>query len=102
MIIGIIRFLGFWLLAAAVVVIVIDGTKTIAAQGLVITPFAQTWLQLHTGSLSALQAWMERSLNPLVWNPGVTTLLRLPSIVVFSLLALVFLWIGRPRRNILD
>lgn len=101
MIKGALRFIGFWLLAAAVVAIVIDGTRTIAANGLVWTPFVQTWLQLHSNSLTALQGLLEKS-SAILWNPGMTSLLRLPTVVVFSSLALICLWIGQPSRDILE
>lgn len=96
------RFLGFWLLAAAIIAFVVDGTKTIAASALVWTPLAQTWAQLHANSLTWLQGMMERNLNPLLWNPGFTSLLRAPTVAVLSCGALLMLWVGRPHRNILD
>ena len=37
------RFIGFWLVAAAVVFAVVDGAKSIAASGLVTTPVAEAW-----------------------------------------------------------
>lgn len=102
MIAGTLRFLGFWLLAAAVIALIVDGTKTLASNALVWTPFAQTWAQINGGSLAALQGYMEQHANPLLWNPGLTTLLRLPTVALFSALSLFFLWAGRPRRDILE
>lgn len=102
MIAGTLRLIGFWLLAAAIVALVIDGTRTIAAGALVWTPLAKTWLQLHAGSLTALQAMMEKNAHPLLWNPGMTTILQMPTVVVLAILAFLFLWAGRPRRDILE
>lgn len=102
MIAGFLRFLGFWLLAVAVVALVIDGTKTIAASTLIWTPLAQTWTQIHAGSLGALQSFLEKTANPLLWDPGMMTLLQLPTLVVFAVLAFFFLTLGRPRRDILE
>ena len=37
------RFLGFWLVAAAVVMGVVDGAKSIAASAVVTTSLAEVW-----------------------------------------------------------
>jgi hypothetical protein len=98
---GFFRFLGIWLLAAAVVAVVIDGTRSIADSALVVTPLGQTWFQLHPTSLNGLQVLVERNVSPYLWDPVITTILRQPTAVVAAVLALVFLVAGRPKRDVL-
>ena len=40
------RFVGLWLIAGALVALVIDGTKTIAASHLTVTPLGLAWFAL--------------------------------------------------------
>lgn len=101
MIRGVFRILGIWLLAAAVVAAVIDGTRSIADSALIVTPLGQTWFQLHTASLTGLQVLVERYVSPYLWDPVITTLLRQPTAVVTTILAVAFLVIGRPKRDVL-
>ena len=102
MIAGTFRFIGFWLLAAAVVALVIDGTRTIAASTLVWSSLAKTWLQIHAGSLTTLQLVLEKNAHPLLWNPAVTTILKMPTVMILAVFSFLFLRIGRPRRDILE
>jgi hypothetical protein len=54
------RFLGVWLVAAALVAATVDGAKSIAASSLVLTPFGETW-----GALAAMaQGGAEGSARP--------------------------------------
>src|SRR5690606_5071230 len=45
------RFLGLWLLAGALVALVIDGARTIAASQMVMTPLGGLWRDTSPGSL---------------------------------------------------
>ena len=40
------RFIGLWMIAGALVALVIDGTKTIAASTLTVTPLGQSWYSI--------------------------------------------------------
>src|SRR5689334_13816390 len=50
-----VRLLGLFALAGAVVGLVVDGTKTIAASSLTVTPLGQAWFSFDPGSLTAFQ-----------------------------------------------
>lgn len=88
------RFIGLWLVAGAFVALVIDGTRTIAASRLVITPFRDTWMALHPTSLEALQ----KNVSGAFWDPVAVNLLAAPFWAVVGVLGILFLVIGRPRR----
>jgi hypothetical protein len=95
----VLRLTGFVFLAIAVVAAVIDGTRSIAGSALVTTPLGQTWFQIHGPSLNIAQAAVERHVNPLLWDPVITSVLFTPTFVVAGVLALLFLVLGRPKRR---
>jgi hypothetical protein len=91
------RFVGLWLLAGAFVALIIDGTRSIAASRLILTPLAEAWYALHAASVQALQAWMERSLPAWVWDPVAINVLSTPLWVVLAIVGILFILIGRRR-----
>ena len=94
------RFLGVLLLAAAFAALIIDGTKSIAASAVIYTPTADTAAQIFPDKFKLLQPALER-INPLLWNPGMTSLLRLPVWIIIAVLGMICLLLGRrPRPKI--
>ncbi len=63
------RFLGLWILAAAFVWLVIDGTKSIAGNAISVTQLGKTWYDLNPNSLQLLQPAIERHVAVWLWNP---------------------------------
>ena len=94
------RFLGVLLLAAAFAALIVDGTKSIAASAVIYTPAADTAAQVFPEKFKLLQPALER-INPLLWNPGMTSLLRLPFWIIIAVLGMICLLLGRrPRPKI--
>ena len=90
------RFLGFWLVAAALVAGVVDGAKTIAASSLVLTSVADTW------TLSASPAGSPAPMEPIAapWPVDLILqfLLGAPTVVLLGALGAAFLILGAKRR----
>ena len=93
----ILRLIGVVLLAGGFAALVIDGTRSIAGNRLLWTPFEQTAQWLLPGKLPLLQAIVERDLHPLLWNPVLVTIFALPTFLVLGVLGLFFLLIARKR-----
>ena len=94
------RFVGFWFLAAAIVLAVVDGSKSIAASGLVMTPLGEIWFKLWPASLQMTEFGIQNNLGlPWLWDFITQWILTAPGWLVFALLALVFLIIGRRRKR---
>ncbi len=93
------RFFGYWMLAAAIVALVIDGAKTIAESTLTITPLGQTWFELNAGSLILSQAAIERHVHPFLWDPVIQYLLTLPTWSVAGMIGVAMLLIGRRKEQ---
>ena len=60
------RFVGLWLIAGALVALVIDGTKTIAASTLTVTPLGWAWFTLIGGSLMSSEQFVQQKLEAYV------------------------------------
>ena len=93
------RFLGYWLLAAALVAAVVDGAKSIAASAMVTTSVAETWatLQALVASGEAVEA-ASSSTAPWPLDFIANWLLTAPTAVIAATLGLVLLVLGRKRR----
>lgn len=88
-------------LAAAVIMAVVDATRTLAASELVMTPLAESWAAVSPATLARLRDFVVTMVHPLVWDPAMLAVLALPGFAVFAVLALIFYAIGhRPERRV--
>ena len=94
------RFLGFWLFAAALVALVHDGARSIAASSLVVTSLGELWFSISAPSLNLTQAVIERYLHSVLWDPVIVSILQAPAAVVLMVIALFFALMGRRRRPV--
>lgn len=84
------------MLAGAVVLAVLDATRSIAISAFDPTPLGGTWFQFAPESLIALQAALEGNGMAWLWDPAMLMVLRVPGFIVFAVLAFVLFAIGRP------
>ena len=96
----IIRIIGVWFLLASVITLVIDATRSLAINKLVITSLGQQWYEIHKDSYAAAQKAVETHISPFVWNPVLTALLSWPSWALFALFGVLLLWLGRKRQTV--
>lgn len=95
------RVMATFSLAVAVIMAVLDVTRTIAASRLVLTPLAGSWSSVSPLTLERTQSFIVENAHPLVWNPVMVFILGLPGFVVFGVLAFLLYAIGhRPERRI--
>jgi hypothetical protein len=96
------RFIGFWLVAAALVAAVIDGSKSIAASALVITPLAESWAAISAlaGEPAAAPAGAESSPLPWPLDLALSWFLSAPTVLALAVAGVVFLILGAKRRGI--
>ncbi len=95
----VLRVLGTWFLLAGVVALVIDITRTLAADALVMTRIGEHWFQFHSASLNASQAGIQRYVHPALWDPVILALLQTPTWLVSMALGILLILIGRRRRR---
>jgi hypothetical protein len=95
------RVLAMVALAVAVIMAVLDATRTIAASQLVMTPLGSSWSSASPDTLASAQAFVEQKMHPLLWDPVIVQLLALPGFVVFGAASLVLYAVGRrPERRL--
>jgi len=95
------RMLGMIALAVAVIMMVIDATRTIAAGRFVATPLIESWQAVAPQTLSAMRALVEAGMGPAIWEALSGYLLGLPGFAIFTVLALLFFFFGRrPDRRL--
>ncbi|MBZ8133668.1 hypothetical protein [Afifella sp. IM 167] len=95
----ILRFLAVWLTAAGLVMVVIDGTKSIAESRLVFTPLAETWADWAAASLESVRQAIADSPSAWAWGDLARFLLSAPTFAILLVLAGLLFWLGRPRRR---
>lgn len=93
------RLIAMILLALAVVLAVLDITRTVTASALVLTSFSETLENFRPGLLVGLGEAISERVHPVVWDPVLSTVLALPSWLICSALALVLLWASGGRSR---
>jgi len=94
------RFAGLWILAAAFVWLVIDGTKSIAGNAIVVTKLANTWYEISPGSLLWVQPTIQRHASDL-WNPVAQTILEQPTWLVLGVVGSILILVGRKKKPLI-
>jgi hypothetical protein len=96
------RFIGLWMVAGALVALVIDGTKTIAASALTMTPMGLAWYSLSPASLMQTQEFVQRTIEAYIghwlWDPIIQWVLMAPAWAVLVIIGGWLLYVGRRRR----
>lgn len=93
------RLLAMAALAVAVIMGVLDATRSVAASAPVMTPLAESWRAVSPETLDALSAAVQANLYPAIWDPGMLWVLSLPGFAVFAALAFLLFAAGhRPAR----
>ncbi len=95
------RLFGLWLLAAAFLFFVYDGTKSIAGNALYITSLGDTWNVIHSTSLQSLQPVIERNVAPWLWDPVAVSILAAPTWFVFGVLGALLVLLGRKKKPLI-
>lgn len=93
------RLLGTWLLGIALILLIIDGTKSLAGNAIVMTSFGDAWTWLHAESLAATRTFLtSRLFGPLLETVG-NAVLGFPSWAVLAVPGVLLAWMGRSRRT---
>ena len=72
------RFLGLICLAAAFILVIYDGTKSIAGNSLSLTTVRALWELINAGSLAKLKPLIEPYAGGLLWDPVMVSILAAP------------------------
>ncbi|PTM39988.1 PetM family of cytochrome b6f complex subunit 7 [Bosea sp. 124] len=90
------RLLGYLLVAAGFVSLVIDGARSIANSALQYTPLELALSTLVGERIKGLQPMIERGIHPLLWDPVILSLMLAPAALIAFLLGFLLLRLGAP------
>ena len=95
------RILGGWAILAAVVALVNDLTRSYQTGAkFAFASLGKDWFLISPGSYDVLKIGIERHVAPMMWDPVLLTLLRVPAFAVFGVLGLLLCLAGLRRRRL--
>lgn len=95
------RLLGFLVLAAGFVWIVVDGARSIASGALTLTPTEQSWAAASPGTLAKTREVVAETGVPALGDPVLSSILASPTFAPLMILGVVLMLLGRrPRRTV--
>ena len=96
------RFIGLLCLALGFILLVYDGTKSIADQRWPphVTKVSDVWAAVHETSLPQVQPTLER-ISPFLWDPVASTFLNAPSWLVLVIFGALLMIVGRKKKKLI-
>jgi hypothetical protein len=95
------RFIGVLCLAAAFILVIYDGTKSIAGNQLYLTSVRALWELINAASLAQLTPQIQSYANGVLWDPLMVALLAAPAWVVLGVLGIIFVLLGRKKKPLI-
>lgn len=95
------RFFGLICLAAAFVLVIYDGTKSIAGNNLYLTSVRTLWDLINAASLAHLKPLIVPYANGVLWDPVMLAFLAAPSWVVLGVLGIILILLGRKKKPLI-
>jgi hypothetical protein len=95
------RFIGLIGLAAAFILLIYDGTKSIAGNRLYLTSLRTLWELINAGSLQKLKPLIEPYVGGFLWDPVAVAILAAPSWSLLGGFGILLLLLGRRKRPLI-
>ena len=95
------RFLGLICLAAAFILVIYDGTKSIAGNRLFMTSVRALWELINAGSLQKLKPLIESYARGFLWDPVMLAILAAPSWSLLGGFGILLLVLGRRKKPLI-
>lgn len=96
----ILRIAGTWLIGLALILLVVDGTKSLGANALLFTSLADLWTSVHPPSLLSVEGFFETRFFAQLLDAALKAVLHYPAFAVFGVPGIVLALVGRkPRRE---
>lgn len=93
------RFIGTWLLGLTLVLLIVDGTKSLGASELVITSLREIWIMLHAASYEAFAKGLAGVWNGIIFGLLNSSILSWPSWLISGVPGLWLAFLGRSRAT---
>ncbi|MGF7008345.1 hypothetical protein [Aminobacter sp. BE322] len=85
-------------LSVAVIMAVLDATRTVAVSRLVMTPLDTSWSTASPSTFAATEGFVRDKAGPAAWDAVVVPLLDLPGFAIFAAIAFLLYAVGHRRR----
>jgi hypothetical protein len=95
------RFIGVLCLAAAFILLIYDGTKSIAGNNFYFTSVQALWETINANSLAQLKPQIQAYASGMLWDPLMLTLLAVPSWSALGVLGIIFVLLGRRKKPLI-
>ena len=95
------RFLGLICLAAAFILVIYDGMKSIAGNRLFLTSVRTVWELINAASLDKLKPLLIPYAGGVLWDPGMVTFLSAPSWAALGVVGIICLLLGRKKKPLI-
>ncbi len=93
-----VRLTGLFALAGAVIALVVDGAKSLAASALVLTSLGEAWGAASPGSLAAARSGLAAHLGRVAADAVAGAIMALPVSLFFGALGALLVLAARPVR----
>jgi hypothetical protein len=93
----VIRVVALFALAAGFAVLIIDGTRSIAANQIIWTRFGETCATFLPKQFPLIQPAIQR-LSPFLWDPVLKDFFILPTWLVLTVFGTILFWLARRRQ----
>ena len=95
------RFIGLIALAAAFILVIYDGDKSIAANSFYFTSVRMLWELIHPATLAQLKPLLSPYAGGVLWDPGMLAVLAAPSWALLGGFGIICLLLGRKKRPLI-
>jgi hypothetical protein len=95
------RVIGLFCLAAAFILVIYDGTKSIAGNNIYLTSVRDLWQLVNGASLAKLQPLLSPYAGGLLWDPGAVTILSAPSSAQLGAFGILCILMGRRKKPLI-
>src|SRR5215470_5794821 len=96
----VLRFLGSLFLLGTVIALTADLSGPRRPDAPTFASLYKHWSDVAPQTLAATQKTVQTRTHRFVWDPVIRTVLAIPTFVFFGALAVLFLYLGRPRRRV--
>ena len=97
----ILRLFALIILAAAFILLIYDGAKSIADSSIHIYKLEQLWSDLHATSLQSLQAVTDRRVSAQIWPLAIRPVLEQPAWLVFGIIGIILMLLGLKKKPLI-
>jgi hypothetical protein len=95
----ILRIVGTWLLGIGLVLVIVDGIKSLAGNTVVLTSLSALWTQFTPQSLTVVQGFVSGRLFGAMLEVGLNAVLACPAFLVFGVPGVILAFLGRSRQG---